>query len=116
MGEFGWPPGFKWRRDHLRSKRLSGAASSSSTVLVPVQVATGMDTGVGRLLPTVLPWGSLSGHRWGNLKWPSGAVFECLHALRSTLWEAYGPQVQQAWRDQLVPDGPPPEFDPDDPF
>ena len=39
---------FKWRRDHLRSKRLSGAASSSSTVLVPVQVTTGMDTGVGR--------------------------------------------------------------------
>ena len=38
---------FKWRRDHLRSKRLIGAASSSSTVLVPVQVATGMDTGVG---------------------------------------------------------------------
>ena len=26
---------FKWRRDHLRSKRLSGAASSSSTVLGP---------------------------------------------------------------------------------
>ncbi len=39
---------FKWRRDHLRSKRLSSAASSSSTVLVPVQVVTGMDTGVGR--------------------------------------------------------------------
>ena len=43
---------FKWRRDHLRSKRLSGAASSSSTVLVPVQVATGMDTGVGRSKPS----------------------------------------------------------------
>ena len=28
------------------------------------------------------------------------AVFECL----------------QAWRDQLVPDGQPPEFDPDEPF
>ncbi len=39
---------FKWRRDHLRSKRLSGAVSSSSTVLVPVQVTTGMDTGVGQ--------------------------------------------------------------------
>jgi transposase len=39
---------FKWRRDHLRSKRLSGAASSSSTVLVPVQVTTGMDCGVGQ--------------------------------------------------------------------
>ena len=44
------------------------------------------------------------------------AVFECLHALRAALWTVYGPQVQQAWRDQLVPDGPPPEFDPDEPF
>jgi hypothetical protein len=44
------------------------------------------------------------------------AVFECLQVLRQALWESYGPQVQQAWRDQLVPDGPPPEFDPDEPF
>jgi hypothetical protein len=44
------------------------------------------------------------------------AVFECLQALRQALWAAYGPQVQQAWRDQLVPDGPTPEFDPDEPF
>ncbi|MFO0433564.1 MAG: hypothetical protein ACK50G_03705 [bacterium] len=44
------------------------------------------------------------------------AVFECLQALRQALWDAYGPQVQQAWRDQLVPDGPPPEFEPDEPF
>jgi len=44
------------------------------------------------------------------------AVFECLQLLRQALWDAYGPQVQQAWRDQLVPDGPPPEFDPDEPF
>ena len=29
------------------------------------------------------------------------AVFECLHALREALWAVYGPQVQQAWRDQL---------------
>ena len=43
---------FKWRRDHLRSQRLSGAASSSSTVLVPVQVTTGMDTGDGRSQPS----------------------------------------------------------------
>ena len=43
---------FKWRRDHLRSKRLSGAASSSSTVLVPVQVTTGMASGVGRSQPS----------------------------------------------------------------
>lgn len=39
---------FKWRRDHLRTKRLSGAASSSSTVLVPVQVTTSMDAGVAQ--------------------------------------------------------------------
>jgi hypothetical protein len=44
------------------------------------------------------------------------AVFECLQALRQALWTAYGPQVQQAWRDQLVPDTAPPEFDPDEPF
>ena len=44
------------------------------------------------------------------------AVFECLQAMRQALWVVYGPQVQQAWRDQLVPDGPPPEFDPDEPF
>lgn len=44
------------------------------------------------------------------------AVFECLHLLRQTLWETYGPQLQQAWRDQLVPDVPPPEFDPHEPF
>jgi hypothetical protein len=44
------------------------------------------------------------------------AVFECLQLLRQALWDAYGPQVQQAWREQLVPGGPPPEFDPDEPF
>ena len=44
------------------------------------------------------------------------AVFECLQALREALWIAYGHQVQQAWRDQLVPDGPMPEFDGDAPF
>lgn len=44
------------------------------------------------------------------------AVFECLQAMRQALWTLYGPQVQQAWRDQLVPDGAPPEFDPDAPF
>ena len=37
-------------------------------------------------------------------------------ALRQALWSAYGPQVQQAWREQLVPDGQPPQFDPDEPF
>jgi len=44
------------------------------------------------------------------------AVFECLQALRQALWESYGSQVQQAWCEQLLPDGPPPEFDPDEPF
>jgi hypothetical protein len=43
------------------------------------------------------------------------AVFECLQALREALWLAYGSQVQQAWREQLMP-GTPPEFDPDEPF
>ena len=44
------------------------------------------------------------------------AVFECLHALREALWASYGPQVQQAWRDQLLPEHDLPDFDPDQPF
>lgn len=44
------------------------------------------------------------------------AVFECLHALRLALWKQYGSQVQQAWREQLITDGPLPEFDPDELF
>jgi len=44
------------------------------------------------------------------------AVFECLQAWRQALWAVYGSQVQQAWRDQLVPDGQPPKFDTDEPF
>jgi len=44
------------------------------------------------------------------------AVFECLQAVREALWLAYGPEVQQAWRDQLVPDAPMPDFDADVPF
>ena len=44
------------------------------------------------------------------------AVLECLQALREALWLAYGPQVQQAWRDQLASDGLMPDFDPDVPF
>lgn len=43
-------------------------------------------------------------------------VFECLHAMREALWAAYGTQVQQAWRDQLDPDSPMPNFDPEQPF
>jgi transposase len=38
---------FKWRRDHLRSQRLSSAASSSSAVLVPVHVASAVDADAG---------------------------------------------------------------------
>jgi hypothetical protein len=44
------------------------------------------------------------------------AVFECLHELRQALWVVYGSRVQQAWREQLMPDGQPPEFDPDEIF
>lgn len=44
------------------------------------------------------------------------AVAECLQAMRQALWVTYGPQMQQAWREQLVPDQAPPEFDPDEPF
>ena len=43
------------------------------------------------------------------------AVFECLQVMREALWQLYGPQVQQAWRDQLRA-GPMPDFDPDEPF
>ncbi len=44
------------------------------------------------------------------------AVAECLQAMRQALWVAYGPQMQQAWRDQLMPDGHAPKFDSDEPF
>jgi len=36
--------------------------------------------------------------------------------MRQALWAIFGPQLQQAWREQLVPDGARPEFDPDEPF
>jgi hypothetical protein len=44
------------------------------------------------------------------------AVAECLLAMREALWLAYGPQMQQAWREQLMPECRPPQFDPDEPF
>ena len=44
------------------------------------------------------------------------AVAECLQAMRQALWAAYGPQMQQAWREQLMPDTDSPEVDPDEPF
>jgi len=34
---------FKWRREHLRANQLNRSAPSSSTVLVPVQIAMDMD-------------------------------------------------------------------------
>ena len=43
------------------------------------------------------------------------AVAECLQAMRQALWAAYGPQMQQAWCEQLMPDTDPPAFD-DEPF
>jgi hypothetical protein len=36
--------------------------------------------------------------------------------MRHALWLVYGSQVQQAWCEQLIPDGEAPDFDPDDPF
>ena len=44
------------------------------------------------------------------------AVFECLELLRDQLWLAYGPEIQRAWRDQLLPQRAPPDLDPDSPF
>jgi hypothetical protein len=44
------------------------------------------------------------------------AVFEALHVLRESLWIAYGADAQYAWRTQLTPTSPPPDFDPDMPF
>ena len=45
---------FKWRRDHLRLKQLSSAASSASAVLVPVNVSPGMDADAGSAQPSAL--------------------------------------------------------------
>lgn len=45
------------------------------------------------------------------------AVFEFLQALREQLWDLYGSEVQQAWREQVEEHcGPPPDFDPDASF
>lgn len=44
------------------------------------------------------------------------AVFDCLPLPRQALWNTSCPQVQQAWREQFVPDRPSPESDPDQPF
>ncbi|HEY6510852.1 MAG TPA: hypothetical protein VI032_02675 [Burkholderiaceae bacterium] len=44
------------------------------------------------------------------------AVFECIELIRDQLWLAYGPDIQRAWRDQLVPERSPCDFDPNLPF
>ena len=44
------------------------------------------------------------------------AVLEVLQVLREAVLAVHGQQAQQAWRDQLVPDHGPPDFDPDLPF
>jgi hypothetical protein len=44
------------------------------------------------------------------------AVFECIELIRDQLWLAYGPDIQRAWRDQLVTERGPRDFDPDLPF
>jgi transposase len=53
---------FKWRRDHLRAMRASGAAAASSAALVPVQVAPDMDSG-SQLLPPASPATAVPGSR-----------------------------------------------------
>ena len=44
------------------------------------------------------------------------AVFECIELIRDQLWLAYGTEIQRAWRDQLVTERSPRDFDPDLPF
>jgi hypothetical protein len=44
------------------------------------------------------------------------AVFECLELLREQLWLTYGPDIQRAWRGQLVTERAPPDLDADSPF
>ena len=44
------------------------------------------------------------------------AVFECIELIRDQIWQAYGPDIQRAWRAQLVKQGAPSDLDPDQPF
>ncbi len=44
------------------------------------------------------------------------AVFEILDLLRDELWAAYGPQIQQAFRDNLMPEQAPLPWEDDEPF
>ena len=44
------------------------------------------------------------------------AVFEFIELLRDQLWLAYGPEIQLAWRADLMPDRAPSAQDSDTPF
>ena len=44
------------------------------------------------------------------------AVFECIELIRDQLRLAYGTEIQRAWRDQLVTERSPRDFEPDLPF
>lgn len=44
------------------------------------------------------------------------AIFEILDLLRDELWAAYGPEIQQAFRDDLMPEQASLPLDPDEPF
>lgn len=44
------------------------------------------------------------------------AVFEILDLLRDELWGAYGPEIQQAFRDNLMPEQAPLPWEEDEPF
>ena len=44
------------------------------------------------------------------------AVFECLELMQEKLWLAYGPEIQRAWRSQLVAERPTPDQNFDLPF
>jgi hypothetical protein len=44
------------------------------------------------------------------------AVFEILELLRDEICAAYGPEIQQAFRDDLIPEQGSLPLDPDEPF
>jgi len=68
---------------------------------------------VNRSLPAEAAARVIPGH-WTPLQ--ALAAWECLHAVREALWALYGSQMQQAWREQLEPAGPEPDFDHDAEF
>ncbi len=44
------------------------------------------------------------------------AACELLMELQQALWKLHGPQIQQAWREQLLPQQALPGLDPGEPF